>query len=92
MTQTQKTRLKRRLAGFWEKNGTIFVEGNFRAKFRAMANKKNININIKGWGYADMVESHQKLKELVDACDERECIDLNLNIDCYQIENGVYHC
>ena len=78
--QSQKTRLKRRIHGY-RTLGVSFVfmlETDFRGVFVQMMREKGLNILRGNFG--------ENLNKLIEVCSEKECLELNMKLDCYQID------
>ncbi len=78
----QKTRLKRRISAYRNigANFTYMLTSDFKNVFSPMMMKKKKLVNSKeGFG--------KDLDILIDICSEEECLELNMKLDCYQIDN-----
>ncbi len=80
MTLTQKSRLKRRLQAYKTlgTNWVYLLETDFRGVFSPMAIKKGISGGEEDW-----------ISKVIDACNEKECLELNVQLDCYQIDKRI---
>lgn len=81
MKLTQKSRLKRRIQAYKNlgNNWTYLLESDFKGIFSSIAIKKGIDIGSCLGNFIDKV---------IDACNEEECRELNMKLDCYQIDKG----
>lgn len=81
MKLTQKSRLKRRIQAYKNlgHNWVCILESDFRGIFSSIAIKKG----IKRGGFAD-----ERIDKIIDVCNEEECRQLNIKLDCYQIDKG----
>lgn len=76
----QRTRLKKRI-GFYRGHSIHYVklmESDFRGIFSKILNQKKPNYKLE--------EYWVEVIEMINNLTEKECLDLNLKLDCYQIE------
>ena len=73
----QKERIKRRIRAYENFNSlwVCMLETEFKHIFNRMAQEKGIKT--------------RDTKGIIEACNEEECLELNLSLDCYQIDKGT---
>ena len=76
-----KQRLKKRIHGYRNLgNGWVFMlESDFKGIFSPMMIKKGLEDSSTNFG--------ENLDKLIEACSEEESQELNMKLDCYQIDN-----
>ena len=80
MKISQKTRLKKRINAYryFGNNFVYMLETDFKGVFAPMMVKEEIDESKNKFG--------ENLNILIEKCSEEECLELNMRLDCYQLD------